>query len=111
MDKLEQYRNILRQIIESYAQHKPAHGDIILSPMIDSQNDHYGVLMAGWDNKKRVQGLVIHVDIIDGKIWIQYDGTAPGIAEDLVEAGIPRDDIVLGFQPPEVRQYTDFARG
>lgn len=111
MDKVERYREILKQVVQEYGSHKPSHGDFRLSPMVDTTNDHYGVIMDGWDAKKRVQGLVIHIDIINEKVWIQYDGTAPGVALDLVEAGIPREDIVLGFHPPEVRQYTDFAVG
>ncbi|MBV7334817.1 XisI protein [Chloroflexi bacterium TSY] len=51
----------------------------------------------------------IHIDIIDGKIWIQYDDTEEGVATDLVEAGVPHNDIVLGFRPAEPRQYTEFA--
>ena len=31
------------------------------------------------------------------------------VADELVAEGIPREDIVLGFHPAEVRQYTDFA--
>lgn len=47
--------------------------------------------------------------MIDGKVWVQYDGTSPGVAEELAEAGIPREDIILGFHPPYVRQYTEFG--
>ena len=32
-----------------------------------------------------------------------------GIAEELINAGIPKSDIVLGFHEPEIRQYTGFA--
>ncbi|MGK7885916.1 MAG: element excision factor XisI family protein [Crocosphaera sp.] len=32
-----------------------------------------------------------------------------GVANDLVTAGIPKNDIVLAFHPPKLRQYTDFA--
>lgn len=31
------------------------------------------------------------------------------VAEELLEAGVPKEDIILGFHPPEVRQYTDFS--
>ncbi|MFN0112370.1 MAG: element excision factor XisI family protein, partial [Blastocatellia bacterium] len=31
------------------------------------------------------------------------------IATDLEEAGVPKEDIVLGFQPPKVRPYTEYA--
>ena len=50
-----------------------------------------------------------HVQIIAGKIWIQRDGIEDGITEELVAAGVPQSDIVLGFQPPEVRPYTAYA--
>jgi hypothetical protein len=49
------------------------------------------------------------VEIIDGKIWIQRDGTEHGIANELLAAGIPRQRIVLGFQSRNVRPYTEFA--
>lgn len=65
----------------------------------------------GWDGLRRVHGCVIHLDIRDGIIWVQHDGTSVAVAEELVEAGVPREDIVLGFQPENVRQYTDFAVG
>jgi len=48
-------------------------------------------------------------EIINGKIWIQRDGTEYGIANELVAAGIPKNKIVLAFHPEDVRQYTDFA--
>ena len=53
--------------------------------------------------------LADHHHIIDGKIWIQQDGTEIGSANELVELGVPKHDIVLGFDPPNLRHYTDFA--
>ncbi|MEQ8757304.1 MAG: element excision factor XisI family protein [Coleofasciculus sp. G1-WW12-02] len=49
------------------------------------------------------------MDIIGNKVWIQRDGTEDGIALDLENAGIPKDHIVLGFKPPEVRPMTGYA--
>ncbi|WP_293064495.1 element excision factor XisI family protein [Okeania sp. SIO2B3] len=31
------------------------------------------------------------------------------IAQELVERGVPKEDIVLGFQAPEMREYTDYG--
>jgi len=31
------------------------------------------------------------------------------IAQELVDRGIPKENIVLGFQSPEMRQYTDYG--
>jgi hypothetical protein len=58
---------------------------------------------------RRVHGCPIHIDIIDGKIWIQRDGTEEGVAMDLVRAGVPKDKIVLGFKSEEMRKDTEFA--
>ncbi len=111
MDKLAQYREIVRRLIHEYASYKPSHGQIETEAIIDPEKDHYEVMHVGWDGVRRVHGSVVHLEIIDGKIWIQYDGTSRPVAEELLAAGIPRDEIVLGFQPPEVRPYTDFALG
>ncbi|WP_333195901.1 element excision factor XisI family protein [Microcoleus sp. S28C3] len=54
-------------------------------------------------------GCVVHVDIKDGKIWIQRDLTEAGIANELVELGVPKTEIVLQFRTPYVRQFTDFS--
>ena len=40
---------------------------------------------------------------------IEEDWTEEGIATDLLEAGVPHEDIVLAFHPPEKRPLTDFA--
>src|SRR5579864_6934743 len=109
MDKLDRYRKIVRDLIEEYARYKPSHGQIETEAIVDADHDHYEVMHVGWDGVRRVHGSVVHIDIIDGKIWIQYDGTSCPVAEELVAAGIPREDIVLGFHPAEVRRHTDFA--
>lgn len=31
------------------------------------------------------------------------------IAEELIDAGIAREKIALGFQPPDLRQYTNYG--
>jgi hypothetical protein len=31
------------------------------------------------------------------------------VALDLVEAGVPREDIVLGFRPADIRPYTGYG--
>ena len=109
MDTLDKYRKIIQQIITEYAQFKPSHGDIETETVFDTERNHYELVHVGWDGARRVHGSVLHVDIIDSKVWIQHDGTESGIADELEEAGIPKDRIILGFRPPEVRRYTGYA--
>lgn len=109
METLERYRDIIENILDEYTRIPYAYGDIRTEAVYDRSNDRYLLVNVGWDMGRRVHGSLVHIDIIDGKIWIQRDGTEQGIANELVSAGIPRDRIVLGFRPVEVRPYTEFA--
>jgi XisI protein len=62
-----------------------------------------------WDVSRRIHGPVVSLEIIDWKVWRQADNADLRIAERLEEAGIPKSDIALGFQPPHVRPYTEYA--
>lgn len=109
MATLETYRQIVENVLTEYARVPYAYGDIHTETVFDRVNDHYMLVNVGWHGDRRIHGSLVHVDLIDDKIWIQRDGTEHGIANDLVEAGIPKEHIVLGFRAPEVRQYTGFA--
>jgi hypothetical protein len=111
MDKLERYREILGRVTKEYASYKPSNGQIEAEAIVDPEHDHFEVMHVGWDRHHRVHGSVIHLDIIDGKVWIQYDGTNWPVADELLKAGIPHEDIVLGFHPQEMRHHTEFGVG
>lgn len=111
MDKLAEYRQIIQHILTNHARIKPAYGEIERQTIFDLQQDRYQVVNTGWENRRRIYGCLIHLDIRDNKIWIQYDGTEVGVANELVEHGIPKQDIVLAYQPLYMRKLTDFAVG
>lgn len=109
MDRLEHYRQIIRQILQPYGSITYANADIHNRIAFDSETDQYLVISEGWNKKQRVHSCLLHVEIAEGKVWIQCDNTEDGIANELVAAGIHKEDIVLGFHEPAVRQYTGFA--
>ncbi|HLO88962.1 MAG TPA: XisI protein [Nostocaceae cyanobacterium] len=109
MDKLEQYRTYIQNILKEYSQYKPSYGDVELQLLFDREHDHYQLMSVGWDGEKRIHGIMLHIDIKNGKIWIQHNGTEKRIAQDLLELGVPKQDIVLAFHSPTRRKYTDFA--
>ena len=111
MERVEKYRKLVEQIIKARSNYKPAFGDIEVQTIFDRENDHYELVNLGWNDYKRIRGCLLHLDIKDGKIWIQHDGTEDGVANDLVEMGVPKEDIVLAFHPPYKREYTGFAVG
>lgn len=108
MDKISQYRKIIRQALDVYAKWSTTK-DITAETIVDPEKDHFEVINYGWDGVKRIHDVVIHLDIIDGKIWVQHDATDRPVAEMLVEAGVLRDDIVLGFYSPRKRAMSGFA--
>jgi hypothetical protein len=109
MDRLETYRQIIEDTLSEYTHIPYAYGDFQTEAVFDRAHDRYLLVNVGWDSKQRVHGTLVHIDLIDGKVWIQRDGTETGVAQELVMAGIPRDQIVLAFRPLEIRRYTDYA--
>lgn len=109
MDTLNHYRQVIRQVLKQYAQMKPANGDVEVYTFFDAEGDHYQVFHAGWDGHQRVFGALIHIDLIGEKIWVQYDGTEIGVANDLVSLDVPKQDIVLAYYSPFMRQFDGFA--
>ena len=112
---VEHYRQYIEELLIARvqrSQQSPTPSQTEKQIIFDKQRDHYQIVNVGWKrNGHRNYGCILHLDIKDGKIWIQHDGTEEGIAAALVEKGVPKHDIVLAFHPPEMRQYTEFAIG
>jgi hypothetical protein len=111
MEKLEKYRQLIKQMLLKYRERRPSQDGVEVEVILDTERDHYQIMHVGWNRQNWVHGCVIHIDIKNEKIWIQWNGTEADIAEELVAAGVPKDDIVLGFQPPFMRQFTEYAVG
>ncbi len=109
MNKLVTYRRFICQILTEYAQPSSIAEDLETQFIFDMERDHYQLADIGWDKGRRVFGVLIHIDITDGKIWLQYNGTEAHIAERLVEMGVPAHDIVLGFHSEFKRQFSKYA--
>ena len=111
---VEQYRQYIRHLLSERAQRSSRQRnaqEYEVQTIFDSEHDHYQLLYVGWRGDKRDFGCILHLDIKGGKIWIQHDGTEEGIANRLVEMGVPKQDIILAFHEPYVRQFTGFGTG
>lgn len=109
--KIESYSKLIKQILSRYAElvnrHPSPQKETFCS--FDDSNYRYFLHTIGWDDTKRIWNTTAYVRIYDGKFWIEIDWTEQGIATDLLEAGIPKEDIVLAFHHPSMRPYTEFA--
>ena len=110
MDTRLKYQSIIKDILQNQADYRATLPDGYTSPVIfDDERGHYLVLDIGWSGNKYLHATPIHLSLIGNKVWIQCDETEEGIATDLIAAGIPKADIVLGFRYPKIREHTGFA--
>ena len=109
MDKIIFQKAIIAVLNDYKEQFKQSSMDIKNEIDNDENNHHYQFLWTGWKGDNHVFTVVFHIDIIDDKIWIQQDNTEIGIANLLVEKGIPKQSIVLAYFPISHRKYTEFA--
>ncbi len=109
MDKLLTYRELVKKVIKDYANCGTNQDDVERQTVFDTEHEHYQIVNVGWNNERRVYGCILHLDIKDGKIWLQYNGTEIDFAEELAALGVPKQDIVIGFHSPFMRQFTEFA--
>ncbi|MEM9220224.1 MAG: XisI protein [Cyanobacteria bacterium P01_F01_bin.150] len=111
MDKLTTYPQVIRDILTKHVElnHRHSTSELETFLIVDETKAHYMWMNVGWQQGERVTGCTVYVRILEGKFWIEEDWTEDGIANELVEAGVPKEDIVLVFHEPQMRQYTGFA--
>jgi hypothetical protein len=109
MDKVKRYQTYILQILGEYAKIKYSNLDGENRLISDKENHRYQIVTIGWEDGIFVHDCPMHMDIIGGKIWIQRNMTEIDLGKELVERGVPKSDIVLGFFSPVMREYTDYA--
>lgn len=102
------YSEIIQSLIQKQANlHKS--GSVPVETIFDTERNHYLLIKVGWINDRWVYGCLLHLDIINGKIYIQQNNTELDIASYLVDLGVPKHDIVIGFHSPFTRKLTEYA--
>jgi hypothetical protein len=114
MAKLERYRELIQSVLLTYAESRGGtsnDSDLELQVIFDPVRDRYLLVHVGWYRDRRIYGTLVHLEIRNEKVWLQLNSTEDDFAAELMAVGIPKDEIVLGFQAPEMRQFTEFAIG
>ena len=107
MDTRTADREVIEKALAEYAAIPYAHGEVVTQTVFDRTNDHYLLVIVGSENRRRVHGCLVHIDLIGDKVWIQTDGTEHGMAPALVRGGIPAERIILAFSSAGPYPYTD----
>lgn len=109
MDKVTQYRESVQTLLCQYANQDVSDDQVEVQVIFDTKRDHYQWMNVGWQESNRIYRCVMHIDIKDGKVWLQQNLTDQNPAEALIKMGVSREDIVLGLQPPYKRPFTDYG--
>jgi len=112
VDKSIRYKQLIKDSINSYAQLIESalpKTKLSIIPVFDDQRGQYLLFETGWTKTRFVRHMPLYIALKEDKIWIEEDMTEDGIATYFLKHDIPKEDIVLAFHPPEMRQYTEFA--
>ena len=109
MDRIKKHEDIVKQLLSEHAQIPRSDGQIEMQTVFDDQQRRYQLMAIGWQGKRRVHGCVMHIDIIDNKIWLQHNSTDIEIGELLTDMGVAKEHIVIGFLPEFYRQHGEYA--
>ncbi|MEM6700876.1 MAG: XisI protein [Bacteroidota bacterium] len=109
MDKVVEYKKVVRDIVKEVM---PTDALTPIQTVLieDDNRGHYLLYNDGWRGERRIYGCFLHIEVReDGKVWLQHNGTDLIVGQMLLDAGIPKQDIVLGFHAPIMRPDTGFA--
>jgi XisI protein len=109
MDKLSHYRQCVQRILTNHSNYQSQSEEVESELIFDEGRDRYQLMRVGWNGLKRVYHSVMHFDIKAGQVWIQQNMTDVDVAEELVEMGVLKEDIVLGLHPAYKRPYTGYG--
>ena len=112
MDKIKKYQNIILDFLHYYYTETGgnAQNDNVQRRILaDKENNSFQLLSTGWNGNRFIFGPLFHFDIINGKVWMQCNNTEWEAVDYLMEHGIDKQDIVLGFVPLHARHLLGFA--
>jgi hypothetical protein len=106
MDPQHDYPGLIKATLSDWEAYirRARHNGVEIQRLFDDDSGNYALVYLGWEKNRRVQKTALHLRLKDGKIWVEVDDTDRGIANALLRAGAPRQDIVLAFHAPELRR-------
>ena len=108
--KIEKYKQIIVATLKEYADAFNQQKDGLEAKVIaDYEGNHFQLLNSGWQKDTYQFYVIFHFDILNQKVWVQENRTDILIAQELVEKGIDKKDIILGLQFPELRADSGYA--
>ncbi len=110
MDRVENYRRILQQVVKRHARFQPANGHIKTHAVCDVENDDYMVVDSGWNEKgRRINDVVFHFRLQDGIVHVERGDTDAEIVHELFNASVGTSDIILAYKALPYQKLSDLV--
>ncbi len=108
MDTVARYKHLLGTIVREHEGFgtQDAIQPINLHFVVDDNHGEYLIIAVGESNQ---QGEFVHITLFhawvqDEKIWVAFDTLSPSVVSELVERGVPEQDIRMAEEQPFVRK-------
>ena len=99
---MKKNKSIARKIIEDLAKRFRDDDGIEKQIISDEKHGQHLVFNNGWrDGQHLIYGSIVHIEVKkDGKVWLHHDGTDLIIGQMLLDAGVPKKELAVGFHAP-----------
>jgi hypothetical protein len=95
MDKLAELTAVVQQVVEEYAKGKTYRA--VTYPVSDSARQTYTVVVVPDYPSKFKSGVSVMARVVGDTVIVDEDITDRPLSEALLEAGIPREKIILAY--------------
>lgn len=106
MDRLTQNKQAVKQLLLEVSSTMPTEDKGVENQLIiDEERGHFLIFGVGWELNKWFYATFLHIDVKEnGNVWLQHNGTDLDMIAWLHRLGVPKQEIVLGFHSPSVRE-------
>lgn len=109
METIDTLREAISSVFTEWEKLPRIPSDWNIVSVQDARHDRYTLQKVSFAKDCYDTRLLAYIEIRDGKIWILTDNTEVGVASELVAEGLSKDQIVLGFYTPHMREVGEFA--
>lgn len=109
---MKAYQQIIRKELKVYETRRIDNApDVKFHLVVSEDQTDFLLLSIGWRGKQFQNNVMFHFQIRGNKVWILKNNTDVEIGEILVEEGIPKSDIVIGWLPTYLQEMSDYGVG
>jgi hypothetical protein len=103
--QIDFYKRCIKTLLSEYESFTSPWSKVEL--IFDDERMSYMVVRVGWLKHKRIHLCLVHIDILGEKMLIQCNNSENKVVTELVEMGIPKQNISCGFLPPETQTHLE----